>query len=240
MVLLSEDSCANMPPDEPHVLDNPVWHSLNGFHSRFAAGTPLAKRYPAEVSRAVAIVDNTGAAVSDLAQVVPAGETVALLRAQLPSELPDWTIQHAFEVVQMTCERVVPDPEPALPILTLSKPDVPEMLSLIELTAPGPFESRTVEMGHYVGFRQQGRLVAMAGERFAAGGYREISAVCTHPDYQGKGYARRLVSYLVNANFQRGNIPFLHVRAENTGARTLYETLNFRERRSLGVLIFHH
>ena len=130
--------------------------------------------------------------------------------------------------------------EPALPILTLAKSDVPEMLGLVELTAPGPFESRTIEMGNYVGLRQQGRLVAMAGERFAARTYREISAVCTHPDYQGKGYARRLVSYLVNANFQQGNIPFLHVLAEKTGARALYETLNFRERRRMSVLIINH
>ena len=239
MLLHSEESGANMQPDEPHVLDNPVWHSLQGLHFHFATGTPLAKRYPAEVSRAVAMVDNAGAAIRDLAQIIPAGQTFALMQAQLPSELPGWTIQHTFEVVQMICERVVPDQEPAMPILTLAKVDAAEMLDLVELTAPGPFESRTVEMGHYVGFRHQGRLVAMAGERFAARSYREISAVCTHPDYQHKGYARRLVSYLVNANFQRGNIPFLHVRAENTGAQALYETLNFRERRRIGVLVFN-
>ena len=30
----------------------------------------------------------------------------------------------------------------------------------------------------------------------AATGLREISGVCTHPDYQGRGYARRLMTKL--------------------------------------------
>ena len=117
--------------------------------------------------------------------------------------------------------------------------DVPDMLSLVELTKPGPFSPRTIEMGRYVGFRQEGQLVAMAGERFAVPGYREVSAVCTHPDHQGRGYARQLVSYLVNDNLQRGNVLFLHVRAENTRAYTLYETLNFRQRCKIGALFFN-
>ncbi len=224
-------------PREPQVLDNPIWHSLNTLHAHLATGTPLAKRYPAEVARTVAIVDSSEAAVHDLSRIVSAGETVAIVRAQVPSELQGWKIEHREEIFQMICERFVIEPEPSLPVSVLTTNDVREMLGLIELTKPGPFLPRTIEMGRYVGLRQDGELVAMAGERFGFSGYREISAVCTHPDHQGKGYARQLASYLVNDNFRRGNVPFLHVRTENTRACALYETLNFRTRCKMGLLI---
>ena len=206
-------------------------------HANLATGTPLAKRYPAEVARAVATVDHSEAAIRDLARIVPEGETVAIVRSEVPSELPGWKIQHHEELFQMICERRVPEPEPSLPVSFLSTDDVREMLSLVELTKPGPFFLRTIETGRYVGLHQESQLVAMAGERFGFSGYREISAVCTHPDYQGRGYARQLVSYLVNDNFQRGNVPFLHVRVENTRACALYETLSFRRRCKMNLLI---
>jgi predicted GNAT family acetyltransferase len=222
------------------VLDNPIWHSLNTLHAHLASGTLLAKRYPSEVYKRVALVNHSEAAIHDLAQIVLAGETVGMLQAQLPSGLPGWKIQHDVELVQMVCERLVPEPKPALPLATLTTADVPDMLNLIELTKPGPFSSGAIEMGRYVGVRHKGQLVAMAGERMAVPGYREISSVCTHPDHQGRGYARQLVSYLVNDNLRRGNVPFLHVRAENACAYALYEKLNFHQRCKMGLLIFNH
>jgi ribosomal protein S18 acetylase RimI-like enzyme len=221
------------------VLDNPIWHSLNTIHAYLAAGTPLAKRYPAGVTSFVGTVDHSEAAINDLSQIFPAGANVRLLQAQVPSGLPGWKLQYHDELVQMICERLVPELEPTLPMVALTAVDVPDMLGLVELTKPGPFSPQTIEMGRYVGFRQESRLVAMAGERFAVPGYREISAVCTHPYHQGRGYARQLISYLVNDNLQRGNFPFLHVRAQNTRAYALYETLNFRARCRMGLSIFN-
>jgi predicted GNAT family acetyltransferase len=222
------------------LLDNPIWHSLNFLHSHLATGTPLAKRYPTEVTKAVAIADHSKAAFQDLAQIVAVHETVRLLQVRLPSELSGWQIQHREEVVQMVCGSPGPKLEPALPLSSLTTADVPDMMSLVELTRPGPFLRRTIETGRYVGFRWKGQLVAMAGGRFAVPGYREISSVCTHPDYQGRGYARQLVSHLVNDNFQRGYTPFLHVRVENARARALYETLNSRQRCTMSLLFFSH
>ena len=69
-------------------------------------------------------------------------------------------------------------------------------LELVFITQSGPFAERTVELGRYIGIRQDDRLVAMAGERFKVNRYTEISAVCTLPDYHERGYATALSSIL--------------------------------------------
>jgi predicted GNAT family acetyltransferase len=111
------------------------------------------------------------------------------------------------------------------------------MLALVELTKPGPFLKRTPELGSYLGIRQAGQLVAMAGERLKPHGYTEISAVCTHPDYRGRGYASSLVSILIQRITGRNEIPFLHVRTENVDAIRVYEKLGFNTRRIINIVI---
>src|SRR5262249_41096737 len=143
------------------------------------------------------------------------------------SNLP--TVQTLI-IEQMVSRQPVPVPQSAIEILELATADVPEMLALVELTHPGPFFSRTIEFGHYIGIRQNGQLVAMAGQRLHITGYREISAVCTHPDWQGKGYARLLCSILVNDIWTHGEVPFLHVLPGNDVARRLYESMGFSKR----------
>jgi predicted GNAT family acetyltransferase len=111
------------------------------------------------------------------------------------------------------------------------------MLALVELTHPGPFAKRTPELGTYLGIREAGQLVAMAGERLKPIEYTEISAVCTHPDYRGRGYASSLVSILTQRITERNEIPFLHVRTENVGAIRVYEKLGFKTRRIINITI---
>jgi predicted GNAT family acetyltransferase len=197
-----------------HVLDNLGWHALNLHHAHFAIGSGRAKRYPGDVGFLAALADHSDSAYRDLAQIVLPGDPIALFETQPP----------------VVCDQSVPEPASTVDVVTLTTADVPEILHLIELTHPGPFLPRTIEMGNYLGIRQQGRLIAMAGERLYPPGYCEISAVCTHPDHQGKGYARQMVSRLVNQNWQRGDVPFLHVAPQNTSAIRLYETLHFRVR----------
>src|ERR1700678_2989023 len=124
-----------------------------------------------------------------------------------------------------------------VPAEKLTPADVPEMVALAELTKPGPFGTRTRELGEYLGIRQSKRLVAMAGERLHLPGYTEVSAVCTHPDFQGRGYARELMSILMRQNILRGGDPLLHVRQENVSSIHLYEKLGFRTRRLLHFVI---
>ena len=114
----------------------------------------------------------------------------------------------------------------------LTHSDVPEMQALAQLTKPGPFGARTHEMGDYLGIRSAGILAAMAGERLRLPGYTEISAVCTHPHHLGHGYASALMGELMNRIRNRRELPFLHVRPENTRAIQLYERLGFKQRAS--------
>jgi predicted GNAT family acetyltransferase len=224
-----------MPTDSLHPLDNPCWHSALTAHARFASGTALAKRYVPELGPLVVLSDHSEAALQDMAALVAPGETIYLFEAELP-DLPGWTIHFIDHAMQMVSTQPVEAAEDDAAILTLTKVDVPEMLALIEQNRPGPFFERTIELGHYIGIRQGGELVAMAGERFCMTGYHEISAVCTHPDYESRGYARRLVSSLVNENWRNGITPYLHTGTQNSRAIRLYERLGFQSRRDMQIL----
>jgi len=124
--------------------------------------------------------------------------------------------------------------------IPLTQADVPEMLALTKLTKPGPFGVRTHEMGDYFGIRSAGTLAAMTGERLRLPGYTEISAVCTHPDYLGQGYASALMAMLMERICSRGELPFLHVRSENARAIQVYERLGFRIRAHLHYVVLRH
>jgi predicted GNAT family acetyltransferase len=118
-------------------------------------------------------------------------------------------------------------------LTVLTEEHIPRMLALTKLTNPGPFAERTIEFGHYYGIFDGDKLVAMAGQRLHAFEYAEISAVCTHPDYAGRGYARELLSYQVHRIKAASGIPFLHVRCDNKRAIKVYEDLGFSTRREI-------
>ncbi|MDT4871879.1 FR47-like protein [compost metagenome] len=112
-----------------------------------------------------------------------------------------------------------------------------QVLALAELTRPGPFGPRTIELGEYFGLFDGERLMAMAGERSFAETLREVSGVCTHPDFQGRGLARRLMLKLIARQLARGETPFLHVMSANTGALGLYQRMGFRTHREVVVRV---
>ncbi|HVU12565.1 MAG TPA: GNAT family N-acetyltransferase, partial [Phototrophicaceae bacterium] len=192
-------------------------------------GTPLAKRYPPDVGIFAAVAAPSEAAVHDLNQIVAKGEALMVQGLNLPADLPDWSIVYELHVSRMICHQPVIEVESVEQVVDLTSADVADMLHLIEGTQPGPFLPRTIEMGRYIGIRKDGQLVAMAGERFYPLGYHEISAVCTHPDHWGKGYARLLVSRVAARQQREGDIPFLHVDPHNARAIAIYEQLGFRK-----------
>jgi predicted GNAT family acetyltransferase len=127
--------------------------------------------------------------------------------------------------------------EPEADIVTLTDADAPEMLALATLTEPGPFFTRTHTMGHFRGVRIEGRLAAMAGERMRFPGYTEVSGVCTHPDFRGRGLARLLSAAVVTGIQARGDQAFLHSWKSNQAAISLYEGLGFRIRTDMNVSV---
>src|SRR5262249_40623880 len=138
---------------------------------------------------------------------------------------------------KMVWDAPPPETDDAPEAVPLDASRAQRALDLALLTRPGPFGLRTIELGEYFGIFEGERLVAMAGERMRAGTLREISGVCTQPDCQGRGLARRLIAKLVRRQMARGETPFLHVMSANTGARGLYERMGFRTYKEVVVRV---
>ncbi|MEU9329061.1 GNAT family N-acetyltransferase [Streptomyces canus] len=240
------------------VLDNAVWAALDGPHAHLAERVGRAARYPADVYAFAALADpGDPAAWADLHTLVGPATTVRIKPVETVPE--GWDIvgggggtSHALkamgEGVQLvdTALRAEHAPE----AIRLGPDDLPEILDLVARTHPGPFLKRTIALGTYLGIREQGRLIALAGERSEMGvppaegwgrirppGWTEISAVCTDPAYRGRGLATRLVRAVAAGVRERGDTPFLHAAADNTTAIRLYESIGFTLRRRSPMLL---
>lgn len=215
-----------------HPLDRPIWNALGSTHARFALGDGVARRYPPEVALFAACVDDAPASLEALGRLATPGSPIALVQANeaVPSGPYETVIARVID--QMLGQALPPSP-PRADLELLGPGDVPEMMALVELTKPGPFGPRTREMGKYLGVRDGGRLVALAGERMKLDGFTELSAVCTHPDHRGRGHARALITALVHEVCARGERPFLHVVGENAAAIALYRELGFTLRSTM-------
>ena len=222
--------------DVERTLDNPFWSSLTTGHAHFALGDALARRYPVDVSPIAGLSAPDPANITALQTVVGVGDDMATVGRFMPKLPANWEILYESRLTQMIRREPAPLPEGDIDASVLGPADVAEMLSLVELTKPGPFRPRTIELGTYVGLRLSGRLVAMAGERLWIDDFREVSAVCTHPDIQGRGYARALVARVVNAMMRAGQTPILHVESANKRAIDLYLALGFARRSELSLL----
>src|SRR5690349_17264048 len=222
--------------DQSSLLDNPVWNALSTTHASFAEGDSLAKRSPIDVAPFAATRDQSPESYRSLARLLGPEGTAAIPLATMPILLTGWSVVRRVDSAQMVwTSQTSPPVEHSFEELNTSH--VNEMLNLVELTKPGPFGKRTPELGSYLGIHEDGKLVAMAGERLKPYGYTEISAVCTHPDYRGRGYASSLVSILIQRITKRNEIPFLHVRAENVDAVRVYEKLGFQIRRKMNIVV---
>ena len=211
-------------------LDNPVWACLNGEHRRFSDGDGLARRYRRGFSPIAALAGPGTGPLEALAQLTEAGETLATGFVS-PGPIPSgWEVEAEASVLQMVSTAPIAARPADVEPVALGEGDAAAMMELTELTHPGPYGPRTHQLGAYLGIKAAGRLVAMAGERMVLPGFREISAVCTHPDWQGRGCARLLITRLADGIRREGRIPFLHVLASNAAAIGLYERLGFRTR----------
>ena len=216
-----------------HPLDNVIWQALTTRQSEFAESFDQARRFVPEVSPLCGFPEPTEQSYESLAALARAGGTASVFLDEPYQPQHGWEHVGGAPLLQMVCAngRGASKHQPGEPeFVELGCGDVPEMLELATLTKPGPFGTRTRELGNYLGIRREGKLVAMAGERMKVPGYTEVSAVCTHPEHTGKGYAAMLMLEVMRRIRERGETPFLHVRQDNVRAIPIYERLGFRTR----------
>jgi ribosomal protein S18 acetylase RimI-like enzyme len=219
-----------------HPLDNVIWQALTTRDAQFAESFDEARRFVRDVGPLGAFREDGQRGYASLAGLVEPGGTVGLFLDDPYEPRAGWTFVAGASLLQMIADNgSAPRPRPGLnpnpELIELGPQDSLEMIELTALTKPGPFGTRTHELGTYLGIRQEGRLVAMSGERLKVPGHTEVSAVCTHPDHTGKGYARVLMTEIMRRIRERGETPFLHSRGDNTRAIELYKLLGFRERK---------
>jgi predicted GNAT family acetyltransferase len=221
------------------LLDSPVWTSLKDRHGKLGQVSGKAAVYDWEVSILGGLQEPNVDALADLANLVQPGNAVALMGPV--TDLPlgrFWEQINRVEIHQMICDDLKAFNEQEYVELGLN--DVDEMLALAAVTEPGPFSRRTIEMGTYLGIREEGRLVAMAGERLKPEGWSEVSGVCTHESGRGKGYAASLVGELLRRIHARGELSFLNVvkgSPSEASALGVYERAGFHKVRDMCVTV---
>jgi GNAT superfamily N-acetyltransferase len=213
-----------------YLLDNPAWYALTTGNKHLANGNGQVKYFDQEVSPFFAFKENPADSLRILHELAP-HDGPFLHAASAETDIPPmWKVLNCVKSFQMVYDVTTPAIEATLPVVNLIAQHVPQMLKLTELTKPGPFGTRTIEFGHYQGVFDGDKLVAMAGQRMHPAPYAEISAVCTHPDYTGKGYAQQLLLHQVNRIKAVGETPFLHVRYDNERAIKVYQNIGFAKR----------
>jgi predicted GNAT family acetyltransferase len=207
-------------------LERPIWSALTTHHAHLGYGNAIAHRYDADVAPFAAVASESREAFDALHGLMQADEQVALLSAQALPSFDAFENTELGKLVQMVAMRPIASKED-VQVERLTPADVKDMLALVDKTKPGPFGTRTIETGNYIGIRNNSQLVAMAGERMRLEGYVEISAVCVDDDWRGKGLAGKLMRLLQSDIEGRGSKAFLHVFAHNASAITLYERLGY-------------
>jgi ribosomal protein S18 acetylase RimI-like enzyme len=246
---LYDSASSNSDPNAiTSVLDNPIWNALLTEHSALALGNRLALRYPAEIGPLSGIPDQSAASYEALRTIAGPGGVVALFFEDPPSLPQGWMLLRGGWLDQMICLQPATEdsttataqPIPDAEFRQLTPADVPAMIELAELTEPGPFHHRTIELGVFFGIFYSSRLLGMAGQRLQLPQFIEVSAVCTHPEARGRGYARGLMAKVVADIRSRGKTPILHVIASNSSAISVYKTLGFTRRRSLHLAVLRN
>jgi hypothetical protein len=216
------------------LLDNPSWFALTTRQANLAQGSGFARRYDPAVAPFSAVETPTSEAFHALGALISSDESAVLQSALELPEIEGLKTERIFALLQMV-DKADMKPVDDSEVIRLTKADAKDMLDLATRTKPGPFGIRTIETGNYIGIRDGGNLIAMAGERMRLNGFVEISAVCVDDRYRGRGIAARLMNILRGEIQARGDTPFLHVRDDNTSAITLYERLGFKARKTFSL-----
>jgi ribosomal protein S18 acetylase RimI-like enzyme len=212
-----------------HPLDRPAWSALTGRQAHLALGDARAVRFDPEYAQFSGAADGSPESLAALGALNISPDGLGLIEAGDPALPPGAVVRSKAAGVQMIATSLNPGGR-ELSFEMLGEADAPAMLALATLTVPGPFFAKTHRLGDFIGVKVDGQLVAMAGERMKPHGFTEISGVCTHPDFRGRGYAGALMRVVTQSILERGEQAFLHAYETNTAAIALYETLGFQVR----------
>lgn len=219
-----------MKTTDKHPLDNPVWNALAETHQEFAIAYEGTKFYNPEYCPFGGFVkpENTADAIKQYAALT---ENFFIV-GEKPLLSDSLKINKELICLQMVIDQKIDLPVD-LEIVKLTAANNEALCELVNLVQPGYFKNKTFLLGDYFGIFKEGQLVAITGERMKMNDFTELSAIITHPDHTGNGYAKQLITHCVNAVFDQHKIPFLHVLESNTGAIYLYEKLGFVTRRKI-------
>lgn len=211
----------------PHLLDNIIWNAMSGPQRDVTEGTARARRFARGFSPILGFSDLENPSLDDVRPFAQSGESFYTGDWSGPVP-PGWRLEEESTMFRMVWSGEAEVPQAFIKPVPLGPHHAEQALALAQLTKPGPFGLRTIELGEYFGLFDDSRLIAMAGERMRAGAFCEISGVCVHPEFQGRGLARQLMVHLLGRQLGRGAIPFLHAMRANEIARAFYERLGFR------------
>ncbi|MDP4285380.1 MAG: GNAT family N-acetyltransferase [Bacteroidota bacterium] len=221
-----------------HPLDFPAWNALISRNKNLSEGNERVKYFHEEVAPFVGMSELSPDEFELLYYLIPLKRRMVIIISK-EIEIPkQWTLTEHIKALQMVYTQDAPPGNASAEIIQLQNKDVPQMLDLTAITHPGPFLKRTIEFGNYEGIFENGNLISMAGERMHPGQYVEISAVCTHPDHLGKGYASQLIQSQVRRIKASSGVPFLHVKDDNLPAIGLYKKLGFEVRKQMNIYVF--
>ena len=226
------------------LLGNPIFHSLATGHARLALVNGVARRFPAEIGPLSGIPDQTRESYDDLRRLTGPQGIVVLFLDQPPAPPAGWTLRRDGLLDQMVCAGALQRQKRLLPleaeVRPLTKEDAPAMVELAKLTEPGPFYLHTLELGAFFGIFHGCRLMAMSGQRLSLPGHVEVSAVCTHPDARGRGYAPALMLTVMEHIVEQGKMPVLHSLSTNAPAIALYRSLGFTLSRNFHLAVLQN
>jgi ribosomal protein S18 acetylase RimI-like enzyme len=225
------------------LLDNPIFNALRTDHSSLAMSEGVARRYPASIGPLAGAPGQSQASYDALRSLAGPGGMIGLFLHDPPSLPAGWSLFRGGILTQMICIKPNLDAAGALTddvsLRRLGSADVPAMMELAKLTEPGPFRERTFELGNFYGIFAGDRLLAMAGQRMRVPGFVEVSAVCTHPDARGRGYAGVVMCEVMRDIAIEGRTSFLHAFDDNPAVR-LYQKLGFTHRRSFHLAVIRN
>jgi ribosomal protein S18 acetylase RimI-like enzyme len=221
-----------------HILDNMIWNALTTGNNDIAIMNGDVGRYLPDIAPFAGMREFSDVNLKKLYEFIPANQHVAISSLdKMDHDEARWKLLQPMDVTQMVyehSERTFTTKSSSL-IVPLSEEHISQMIELTALTKPGPFLHQTIRFKNYFGIFIEGRLAAMTGQRMHPVPYMEVSAVCTHPDFRGMGYAKSLMLHVMKIILDNSFTPFLHVLSNNTNAIELYKTIGFHTRKEIYV-----